>query len=837
MRGTIFSLVVLLTKPSGAIASQNVPGHLKNDVLKALANRAECQAIFAPYAAQIMGQSQVNLPEFNLTDGPNLSEGNVVYGYPQSRVFLQDVAPMVSLTHAQARRGTLVFTSPNKTFKIGELAFQFAADGALMSCEPRGYVVFGLNNLLELRQVLESPAGDNDRALADYIRIKNATTNAPPSLRYRIPNRGNMGWIVMDRVYHYGLLHLLQKHSEEYSGLLDTYPAKITSYVKPARNNLIAVANRSLVHVHGFNFSSWQGDALTVAQISLGVASGWDWFRDELSDEDQQHVKQALITKSFNYFYAAYQKLRSPDTPTIIPNPPSTWWATSASNWNLVCHSSILVMLKVLSYEVNPEEEPVLAERMRNLFSWITRETRTKETGTATPLQFGLTSIVREDGGWYEGPNYWHYAMFNMAAMLSTYSRGDLSLQGSSGLTINKLKTTMKYGLSMRSPLSGAPANFSDCDDRPMFYPAVYWLARSTNVPDATRRETDFDSKNLEKSPQSQSYRGFFDALGLVWRDNHHLTLNAQSVPNFLDLTEHFSTTSVGRVEDKTSGKNMYLALKGGTSRSHHRQRENGNFIFEASGVRWAMDLGAEEYGHNLPAPLSSLSQIFYRQRNDGNNTLSVDTRYSDEVHNPGEMQNEFADSPMQMDALTSGDVIATSMNLTSAYQNGAGGRFGSKLTRYIRSFKMDVSQNARLQIFDKFNLTGTLPQARPIVIWNMHTFGTMANVQPPQPSNDSSERTLLLERDGKRLKLVAKVTNGNIVNFALEAIPRPQTSGTKGHAAWHDIAKIGNTNFQQIYRDLPSGARVVRLRVRPDNTDPSSAVETTIQVSLVPEN
>src|SRR5690606_27120059 len=131
------------------------------------------------------------------------------------------------------------------------------------------------------------------------------------------------------------------------------------------------------------------------AQISLGVAAGLDWYRDSLSESEKRILIDALTEKSLDYFYASYQIKKG-----LSPIPSgsySTWWMDSGSNWNLVCNGSILVMLKVLASEINPNEKPQLARRMQQLYSWIALE----KMGTASPLALGMKAVSEGDGGWF----------------------------------------------------------------------------------------------------------------------------------------------------------------------------------------------------------------------------------------------------------------------------------------------------------------------------------------------------------------------------------------------------------------------------------------------------
>jgi len=81
-----------------------------------------------------------------------------------------------------------------------------------------------------------------------------------------------------------------------------------------------------------------------------------------------------------------------------------------------------------------------------------------------------------------------------------------------------------------------------------------------------------------------------------------------------------------------TDPRAVFIGLKGGSPSANHGQMDAGSFVFDADGLRWALDLGAEGYhgiesrGMNLwsSAQDSDRWRIF-RQSNQGHNTLVID--------------------------------------------------------------------------------------------------------------------------------------------------------------------------------------------------------------------
>ncbi|GGM90279.1 hypothetical protein GCM10010967_24020 [Dyadobacter beijingensis] len=81
--------------------------------------------------------------------------------------------------------------------------------------------------------------------------------------------------------------------------------------------------------------------------------------------------------------------------------------------------------------------------------------------------------------------------------------------------------------------------------------------------------------------------------------------------------------------------KATYVAIKGGTPNNSHGHMDAGSFILEADGVRWALDLGTENYGKMRAAKLdlwnysqSSNRWTTFRVGPEGHNILRFNGQY-----------------------------------------------------------------------------------------------------------------------------------------------------------------------------------------------------------------
>ncbi len=63
--------------------------------------------------------------------------------------------------------------------------------------------------------------------------------------------------------------------------------------------------------------------------------------------------------------------------------------------------------------------------------------------------------------------------------------------------------------------------------------------------------------------------------------------------------------------------------MKGGDNKAPHAHLDLGSFVLDAGGVRWAADLGADDY--DLPGYFGRQRWSYYRTRTESHNTLLID--------------------------------------------------------------------------------------------------------------------------------------------------------------------------------------------------------------------
>lgn len=227
------------------------------------------------------------------------------------------------------------------------------------------------------------------------------------------------------------------------------------------------------------------------------------------------------------------------------------------------------------------------------------------------------------DGVYPEGYGYWQYGTeFEVVLIesLRTALGSSFDLEKAPGFL-----ESAKFMNFMKTPTSRT-FNFSDCGDPKggLINPLLYWFA-------------------LESGDMS-----------LVWEDRKVICEEERirGIGRLTPLTMFYASrcnlTDVKPIKEKFwygegeqplflyrsgfgSKDDSYLGVKGGTARSSHAHMDSGTFIYEWGGVRWAMDLGNQDY-HSLEKRgikiwskgQKSQRWSVYRLNNYSHNTLTV---------------------------------------------------------------------------------------------------------------------------------------------------------------------------------------------------------------------
>jgi len=298
-------------------------------------------------------------------------------------------------------------------------------------------------------------------------------------------------------------------------------------------------------------FKDWNpSHFLDTAEMAHGVGVAYDWLFDDLDAKTRKAVRDGLIASGLKPGLSAYETGRH------------GWWVRNAFNWNQVCNGGLIVGALAIA-----ETDPSYARKI--------------VPAAAKSLPRALKTYA-PDGAWPEGPGYWGYA--------SRYTvHGLAGLQTALGTDLGLSKVP---GLSQAGyfPIYGAGPtglyfNYADVGERsrrrPL--PSLFWLGRQYDTP------AFIDAEHAVIAKRRASPRH------VIWYTP------PSGKPLKLDLDRRFrGSVEVALLRSRWNDPTaMFIALKAGYNQVNHGHLDLGSFELDAGGVRWARDIGSDNY--NLP--------------------------------------------------------------------------------------------------------------------------------------------------------------------------------------------------------------------------------------------
>ncbi|MBP7142398.1 MAG: heparinase II/III family protein, partial [Opitutaceae bacterium] len=348
---------------------------------------------------------------------------------------------------------------------------------------------------------------------------------------------------------------------------------KDSRFLDRAKEELFATAD----------FTDWNpSHFLDVAEMSLAFAIGYDWLYDNLSPRERARLKAAMMEKSLSFAPAAYASAK--------PTDKRVWFVTRGNNWNQVCNAGLLAAALALA-----EDEPTLA--------------RLVTEGAVRSLPIAMEASYSPDGAYPEGPAYWNYGTgYNVVAiaMLESALGSDFGLSHSPGFD-----RTAFYRMQIESP-RGEAFNYADGRASIGAQPQYTWLALRFNLPGPLVHCRE--SLRRELSQGSRDDR--LQAMHAVWFPP---AMAAIPVPPALDVRFRGPAELAIFRSAWNEPRALFLGFKAGRNDVNHAHLDLGSFVLDADGVRWAHDLGPDNY--NLPDYFGKARWSYYRLNNHSHNT------------------------------------------------------------------------------------------------------------------------------------------------------------------------------------------------------------------------
>ena len=349
------------------------------------------------------------------------------------------------------------------------------------------------------------------------------------------------------------------------------------------------------------------GHFLNCANTSRPLATAYDWLYNDFVEANKNvaYLAQRIYE---NGVYEATVSLtnRGPEHKRISGDSSRYW--KHVGNWNSCGTLGMLIAsLAVMEHEAYRQDAAyVIAASLGNY------------------MDHGMTYITF-DGGYRESAGYWGSVRFMhfITKILMDTTGTDFGLRDFPGIDI-----TDYFGCQ----LEGSDYDRWNYHDDWNGTQPSYWYYLSADLYDnpdyAAIRYMQVHSGHENKAP----FR--YDVLFY----DKELVDTIKSSEFELPLDYVMTGIDAMVTRDSWDSGSLYAGIMGGRNHVAHGQYDSGNWIYENAGIRWFVDLGADDY--NLAGGGRDLG--YYKYSAEGNNTLALESlshgqTYAKEMDTTGE--------------------------------------------------------------------------------------------------------------------------------------------------------------------------------------------------------
>lgn len=315
-------------------------------------------------------------------------------------------------------------------------------------------------------------------------------------------------------------------------------------YVRRAEQELNALCD----------FESWNpSHFLDVGEMCMAVAIGYDWLYDQLGEPTKQKVRKAIVEKAFR---PSYDKK-------------DAWFLDAHSNWNSVCNAGLVFGALAI---LDEEREASIAIIERAVQSNL------------LPLK-----TFAPDGNYPEGPGYWNYGtsfQVLLSAALQSALGSDKDLSKAPGFM-----QSAYYMLFAQGP-SGIYYNYYDCGNAVAPSPVMFWFAHQLKDPSLIYNEMALIQNGRYTKKGADDNRIL--PVAMIFARN--MNLSKPPVPVKKVYAGHGITPVAIVRTNWQNNQGKYLGIKGGSASDGHAHMDQGSFVYDDEGLRWAMDFGMQSY-------------------------------------------------------------------------------------------------------------------------------------------------------------------------------------------------------------------------------------------------
>lgn len=321
-----------------------------------------------------------------------------------------------------------------------------------------------------------------------------------------------------------------------------------------------------------------------------GLAFGYDWCYDALTEEQRSIIEKAVMEKGINVLGRAFYR-GAPSSASAATAQTSTQVTNYFTKWmsNYNSHVNVGIIMGALAFaELDPQYcFRVLNQSMRS-------------------VEYAMYGFA-PGGSWVESNVYWVVTVDAIVKIIA-------SLEGIYGTDFGYGKCQgfeeTGYFHASFGTGNGTIAFGDDTGDSGSITSPVYSFFG--------KRFGQSDLAALRKKHVTGGFRrlsasgvGVFDLL-------YYTPVDVNEVKNLPKMQAFHGLESIAFHEDYDDPEAFFLTAYAGLSYTYHGHNDGGAFGFDMLGERWATDLGREDYNVGLA------NTGIYRKRTEGHNTITI---------------------------------------------------------------------------------------------------------------------------------------------------------------------------------------------------------------------
>lgn len=376
------------------------------------------------------------------------------------------------------------------------------------------------------------------------------------------------------------------------------------------------------------NYTTWGHNThyLEVGETCAAMGLAFDLFYDNFTQEQ----RDLIAGKILEYGLRPSQERYNGENPYN-----GLVWPTNPNNWNIVVNKGIIMAALAIGDEYEPDLCMDMLEK------------------ALKSVEYMMPTFAPE-GAWGEGPSYWEYTVSNvMRAVQSLYTclGSDYGISATPGFL-----DTGYYPFQ----ISGNSGVFAYHDVSRVYVlsgsSSVFKIAELANNPSLAALQLATMNKNGSSG----------DITSLLYYNPDFI---GESEP--LDTDCLYSSSQVASIRSDWSSNAVWAGIHAGANDFAHGHIDLGSFEYEADGVKFASDMGKDNY--NLPGYWSTTVRNLYITRAEGHNlyVINPDMGAGQEVRASSEIT--------QVEVKDQGSIYT--IDMTPAY--------ASQVNSAIRGFKL----------------------------------------------------------------------------------------------------------------------------------------------------